>query len=93
MVLAALPTEVQTLWWVTLGIGLVVPIVVVVLLQTLLKAVKRIDEDVAELWATATTVARNTATTWQLGDTGDALEDLKAEALLHDELLSRKAEG
>ena len=87
--LAALESDVQTIWWITLAVGLVVAAVVVLLLHTLLKAVKDVERNVMELWETATTVARNTATTWLLGNTAEALESIKAEALKHDELLSK----
>ncbi|CAN5690013.1 hypothetical protein BH24ACT26_BH24ACT26_02660 [soil metagenome] len=89
MTLAALPSDVTTLWWITLGVGLVVAVVVVVLLQVLLNSVKEVERNVMTLWQTATTVARNTATTWLLGDTAEKLEDIKGEALKHDELLNR----
>lgn len=89
MTLAAPPSDVTTIWWVTLGVGLIVAAVVVVLLQTLLNAVKRVERNVMTLWQTATTLARNTATTWLLGDTAEKLEDIKGEALKHDELLKR----
>jgi hypothetical protein len=91
MTVAALAPEVQRIWWITLGIGLVVAAVVVILLQLLLRAVERIERNVVELWQTATTVARNTATTWLLGETAAALDQLKAEALRHDALLAAKA--
>jgi hypothetical protein len=87
MTLAALPNEVETIWWVTLGVGLVVALVVVVLLHLLLNAVKEVERNVISLWETATTVARNTATSWLLGQTGDGLEQIKNEALKHDEFL------
>jgi hypothetical protein len=90
-VLAALAPEVQRLWWITLGVGLVVALVVVALLQLLLRAVVRIERDVGQLWQTATTVARNTATTWLLGETAASLEEVKAEALRHDALLTPEA--
>ncbi len=79
---------VQIFWWATLATGLVVAVVVVILLQFLLIAVKKIEDNVKVLWQTATTVARNTATSWMLGSTADGLEELKAEALRHDALLS-----
>ena len=91
MTVAALAPEVQRIWWITLGVGLVVAAVVVVLLQLLLRAVERIERNVVALWQTATTVAGNTATTWLLGETATALDELKAEALRHDALLSAKA--
>ncbi len=88
-----LPGDVLFLWWLSLGIALFVVVpVVVLLLHRLLLAVDRTEHAVAELWRTATLVARNTATTWQLGGTGDALEALKAEALRHDALLDAVAE-
>jgi len=80
------------LWWLSLGIALIVVVpVVVLLLHRLLRSVDRTQRAVIDLWSTATTVARNTATTWQLGGTGDALEALKAEALRHDALLDAAA--
>ena len=91
MTVAALAPEVQRLWWITLGVGLVVAAVVVLLLQLLLRAVERIERNVIVLWQTATTVARNTATTWLLGETATALDQLKAEALRHDVLFAARA--
>ena len=91
MTVAALAPEVQRIWWITLGVGVVVAAVVVLLLQLLLRAVERVERNVTELWQTATTVARNTATTWLLGETAAALDQLKAEALRHDALLAAKA--
>jgi cobalamin synthase len=92
----ALDPQVQIFWWATLGTGLVVAVVVVMLLQFLLVAVIRIENNVKVLWQTATTVARNTATSWMLNNTADGLEELKAEALRHDAMLSealRPGEG
>jgi hypothetical protein len=91
MTVAALAPEVQRLWWITLGVGLVVAAAVVLLLQLLLRAVERIERNVIVLWQTATTVARNTATTWLLGETATALDQLKAEALRHDALFAARA--
>ncbi len=79
----------NALWLITLGIGLVVAIVAVILLQTLLIAVRRIDEGVANVWTMARQVAANTATTWMLGQTPRVVADIKEEALRHDALLSR----
>ncbi|MDQ3620259.1 MAG: hypothetical protein M3391_09055 [Actinomycetota bacterium] len=90
MTLAALPSDVQTIWWITLAVGLVVAVVVVVLLQTLLNTVKKVERSVMTLWETATSVARNTATTWLLNETAEELEALKAEALKHDAFLAEK---
>jgi hypothetical protein len=86
-------TDVITLWWFTLGVVLLVIVpVVIILLHILLRTVDGVQRAVIDLWNTATTVARNTATTWQLGGTGDALDALKAEALRHDALLDSASE-
>lgn len=80
--------DVLFLWWLALGLALFVVVpVVVFLLHRLLRTVDRVHNSVVALWNAATPVARNTATSWQLGGTGDALEALKAEALRHDALL------
>ncbi|MBW3561740.1 MAG: hypothetical protein KY437_04510 [Actinobacteria bacterium] len=90
MTLLALVAEYQTFWWIALGTGAVVLVVVIALLTILLRTVQRIDEGVREVWETATRLASNTATTWQLRETAGALEEIKAEALRHDELLQSK---
>jgi hypothetical protein len=91
MSLASLSSGVETAWWISLGVGLVIAVVVVALLQTLLASVKKVERNVAGLWETATTVARNTATTWLLGETANTLDRLQEEALRHDALLSEAA--
>ena len=75
-------------WWLTLGVGLVVAVVAVVLLQTFLNKVRRVEREVEAIWDAATPVARNTATTWMLPQTSVRLEKLTEEALKHDALLS-----
>lgn len=76
------------LWWLTLGIGLVVAVVAWVLLQLLYVSVKRIDRNVRDAWETATRLAANTATTWMLTATPAAVEGLSHELAEHDRLLS-----
>ena len=78
-----------TFWWIALGIGLVVVAVVIALLTLLVRLVRYIDEGVAEVWATATRLAANTATTWQLQNTLQATQQLKDEVQRHDQLLER----
>lgn len=99
MILAQQPLlqEEKTFWWVALGIGLVVIVVVIALLQLLLRFVVDIDRGVLGVWEMGKRVAANTATTWMLG-TGQRgvtrrLWDLRDEALLHDELLSKGGKG
>lgn len=80
-------TEQQMWWWITLAVGAVVAVVVTVLLHTLLRAVRRIDENVLAVWMMGKQVARNTATTWILGQTPRLAKEIKEEALKHAELL------
>lgn len=80
-------TETQMWWWITLGIGLVVAIVVTILLHVLYRAVVRIDENVLAVWNMGKQVARNTATTWILGQTPRIAGEIKEEALRHAEFL------
>ncbi|MDQ3738637.1 MAG: hypothetical protein M3337_05655 [Actinomycetota bacterium] len=74
-------------WAISLGLGLVVAIVAVVLLQLLLNKVRRIESGAEALWESGKLVARNTATTWMLGTTSDKLDALTEEALRHDAFL------
>lgn len=77
----------ETLWVVSLGIGAVVIAVVILLLTFLVKLLNVIDTNVAEVWATATRLAANTATIWQVNTAANTLERVKQEALVHDQLL------
>lgn len=89
MLVLALASEEVTFWTIALGIGAVVIAVVIALLTLLLKIVVSIDEGVAEVWQTATQLASNTTTVWQINTTLQMLDKVKEEALLHDELLSK----
>jgi len=83
----------HTLWWITLGLGLVVAIVAVVLLQTFLNKTRRVEAGVEAIWESAKPVARNTATTWMLTQTTVRLDRLTEEALKHDALLASLQNG
>ncbi|CAN5789434.1 hypothetical protein BH24ACT6_BH24ACT6_17530 [soil metagenome] len=74
-------------WAITLGLGLVVAIVAVVLLQLLLNKVRRVERGAAAVWESGKLVARNTATTWMLDTTSAKLDALTEEALRHDAFL------
>lgn len=82
----------NALWWITLVAGLVVAIVAVILLQTFLNQVKRVERGSEAVWEAAKPVARNTATTWMLTQTSVRLDRLTEEALRHDALL-RSVQG
>jgi hypothetical protein len=78
----------HALWWVTLGIGLIVALVATTLLQLFLNQVKRVERGSEAVWEAAKPVARNTATTWMLTQTTVRLDRLTEEALRHDALLA-----
>jgi hypothetical protein len=77
----------NALWWMTLGLGLVVSIVAVVLLHMFLLQLRRIDRGSAAIWEAGKQVARNTATSWMLHQTTVRLDGLTEEALHHDAFL------
>ncbi len=68
-------------WAISLGLGLVVAVVAVVLLQLFLNQVRRVERGAEAIWASGKMVARNTATTWLLGTTSKKLDALTEEAL------------
>lgn len=74
-------------WAVALGLGLVVAVVAVVLLETFLREVYRIEKGADLVWTAGKQVARNTSTTWLLETTSERLDQLTVEAGRHAELL------
>ncbi|HEX2031396.1 MAG TPA: hypothetical protein VHL78_08360 [Actinomycetota bacterium] len=90
MLATAVPEGLSVWWWSALGAGLVVALVAWFLLHALLKVVTEIQHGVEAVWETAKQAARNTATTWMLGETARLLEETKEEALKHDALLSAR---
>jgi len=78
----------HALWWVTLGLGLIVAVAATTLLQLFLNQVKRVERASEAIWEAAKPVARNTATTWMLKQTTVRLDRLTEEALRHDALLA-----
>ena len=75
-------------WWVTLGLGLVVAVVAVVLLEVFYRKVRAVEAGSSAIWEMGKQVARNTATTWLLSQTPERLDRLTEEALRHDALLN-----
>ncbi len=78
----------QGYWSIALGLGLVVAVVAVVLLETFLRQVHRIERGAGLVWTAGKQVAGNTATTWLLPETATRLDRLTDEAMLHVALLS-----
>ena len=86
MTVVAMSTN-QSLWWITLAVGLLVAIVVWVLLERLRRAVEGVDRDVSDVWTMGKRVAQNTSTTYLLQTT-------KARGVeLADELEQHRAGG
>ena len=59
----------QTLWWITLGVGLVVALVVWGLLEALRRTVNEVDRAVDDVWVMGKRLAQNTATSHLLATT------------------------
>lgn len=68
-VLADLSTGETIAWWVSIGVGLVVAVVVLVLLESLRRTVKAVDDGVTEVWSAGKRLAQNTQTTHMLDTT------------------------
>jgi type II secretory pathway component PulF len=87
--LVALSSAVETAWWVTLGAGLVIALVVWGLLEVLRRTVNEIDAAVDRVWTMGKRVAQNTATTHMLVQTRDLGVELAEEVERHGELAER----
>lgn len=77
----------EAYWFLCLGLGLVVAVVAVILLEVFLRQVHRIERGAGLVWQAGKEVARNTATTW-LPETSKRLDVLTEEAMRHVELLT-----
>ena len=73
----------QTVWWVTLAVGLVVAIVVWGLLEHLRRSVNGVEPAVVRVWTMGKRVAQNTSTTYLLHATKDRAVDLLGELERH----------
>jgi len=69
----------QTLWWVTLGVGLVVALVVWGLLEVLRRTVLEVERAVDDVWTMGKRLAQNTATTHTLLTTKERASELLEE--------------
>jgi ABC-type xylose transport system permease subunit len=88
-----LATSANTLWGISLGIGLVAALVVAVLLLMLLRAVRHIDESVGSLLGVAGEVATNTAFIPQLEATAPVLGQIVDEAVVQDRYMNALTDG
>jgi len=71
----------ETAWWITLGVGLVVALVVWALLDILRRTVNEVERAVDDVWTMGKRLAQNTATTHLLLTTqvrgAELLEEVK----------------
>ncbi len=89
----ALSSAVETAWWVSLGAGLVVALVVWFLLEWLRRTVNEVDRAVDDVWTMGKRVAQNTATTHMLGGTRELGMELLEEVKRHGELAEKRRSG
>ena len=80
-------------WWLALGLGLVIAVVAVGLLQLLLQQVWRVERAAGEVWAAGKQVAGNTANTWVLNSAIGELDRLTDEAMEHKRFLEGSSGG
>jgi len=73
----------QTLWWVTLAVGLVVALVVWGLLEVLRRTVLEVERAVDDVWTMGKRLAQNTATTHTLLTTKERGSELLEELEQH----------
>jgi hypothetical protein len=91
MIATTVSRELAVWWWSALAAGLVVALVAWGLLHWLFHVVTGIRDGLADVWEAGKQVARNTATTWMLGQTARLSEEVLREALAHDALLRKDA--
>jgi predicted permease len=83
----------NTLWAISLGIGLVAALVVAFLLTVLVRSVIDIDKSVARLLEVAGKVAGNTSNIPQLEATAPVLGQIVDEAVVQDRYMSALTDG
>jgi hypothetical protein len=83
----------NTLWAVSLGIGLVAALIVAFLLVVLVRTVEDIDRSVAGLLQVAGAVAGNTANIAKLEATAPVLGQIVEEAVVQDRYMSALTDG
>ena len=82
--------ETHTFWQISLGVGAVVVLVVAALITLLLRLLKDIDAGVEAASAMAKDVAANTVAIEELPTTAAVLRDIREEAQIHYDLLSKQ---
>jgi len=73
-------------WYVALGLGFVVILVVIALLTLLSRLVDDIDVNVDRLWTVTKRLAQNTTGMYQFAGTASILRALREELVRHDKM-------
>jgi len=89
MNLLALTSTQESLWWVTLGLGLIVLLAVAAFLTLLVSLVSTIDKRVDLIRATLDQAEANTADSVLIAQTADRVDAVLAEGLEHHLFLGR----
>ncbi len=89
MHLLGLTSTQESLWWVTLGLGLIVLLAVAALLTLLVSLVHTIEKRVDVIRATLDQAAANTSDTALIAKTGDGVDAVLREGLEHHLFLGR----
>jgi hypothetical protein len=79
----------HTIWWIALGIGLVVIVVVALLMALLRSFVADIERGAEALVHSASAIGEQTAAISLLGDTLAGVQEIKEEAVVHLQFLNR----
>jgi hypothetical protein len=91
--MTTLAVSANTLWGISLGIGLVAALIVAFLLVVLVRTVEDIDRSVAGLLEVAGKVAGNTANIPKLEATAPVLGLIVEEALVQDRYMNALTDG
>ena len=89
MNLLAVASTQESLWWVTLGLGLIVLLAVAALLTLLVSLVNIIEKRVDLIRATLDQAEANTANSALIAQTADSVDAVLAEGLEHHLFLGR----
>lgn len=87
MMLAITSSE-KDFWYVALGLGLVVVLVVIGVLLLLRSLVRDIDTNVADLWTVTKRLAQNTTGLYMFAGTASISRALREEVIRQDKALS-----
>lgn len=92
MILLATDVDSQekVFWYIALGLGFVVILVVIALLTLLSRLVDDIDVAVHNLWTVTKRWAQNTTGMYQFAGSGSILRALRDELIRHDKMYSRE---